>query len=158
MSQPIYHHRQSGRPVPVSPSMAREASMVPTAAEREVVVDSIDVLGPIPATIRVSTFAAPARTSTRPSMVTGTWPELVDLLSVHERREDKDGGGWSPAVFRPGTTRSNANAVEISCAVGDFEHLGPDGYLERTEALDALGLAYCLYSTYTSTPEDPRFR
>src|SRR5829696_5023429 len=51
--------------------------------------------GPLPSTFDISSFPAPATTSTTPTLRTVTLDELVTLLTTHERLPDKDGRGWS---------------------------------------------------------------
>src|SRR5262249_30482370 len=70
----------------------------------------------------VSTFPAPAKTSTRPTRKEIAWRDLVAGLSQHERLSDKDGRGWTAAEYRPGTTRASTTSVTWSCAVGDCDH------------------------------------
>jgi hypothetical protein len=114
--------------------------------------------GPMPASFKISSFPAPATTSTRPTLRIVTLDDLVKLLTTYERRHNKDGRGWSGAIYQPGTTRANANVVEWSVAAGDFDHLSMDDYMELRAGLVDAGLAVILYSTYNSTPEDFRFR
>src|SRR5688500_5204696 len=108
------------------------------------------------ATLRldISTFPAPATTSTAPKYRRIPWAELVALLTHHERRRDKDGAGWSPATYRPGKTRANANVVQWSCAVADVDHQTTADFTALRAHLDALGVAYVIHSTYSSHPPD----
>lgn len=116
------------------------------------------ITGPLPATFKISSFAAPATTSTTPTLREVTLNELVKLLTTHERRRNKDGRGWSGATYKPGTTRANANVVEWSVAGADIEHVTMDESVEMRERLTSAGLAFILYSTYSSNDEDFRFR
>src|SRR5262245_43231984 len=61
--------------------------------------------GPMPASFDISSFSAPATTSTTPTRRTVTMDGLVALLTKHERRRNKDGRGWSGATYKAGTTR-----------------------------------------------------
>jgi len=116
------------------------------------------LVGPMPETFAISSFPAPATTSTTPSRRPVTLDQLVSLLTTHERRRDKDGRAWSGATYRPGSTRANANVIEWSVAAGDFDHLSMDEYMELRESLVAAGVAFVLYSTYGSNDVDFRFR
>jgi hypothetical protein len=113
---------------------------------------------PLELEVAISTFAAPGTTSTTPTRRVMAWPQLVGMLTTHERRRDKDGQGWSPFTYKPGTTRGNANVVESSCAVGDFDHQTPDDYDALKVRLEELDLEYVLHSTYSSTAEELAFR
>ena len=119
---------------------------------------ALEVTGPLPEAFAISTFPAPALTSTTPTKVSVTPAELVAMLTTHERRRNKNGRGWSGATYKAGTTRANDNVVEWSVAVGDFDHLTLDEYLELRERLSNLGLSFILYSTFQSTETDFRFR
>jgi hypothetical protein len=112
----------------------------------------------MPETFKISSFPAPATTSTRPTLRVVTLDQLRTLLGTHERRRDKDGCGWSGATYKPGTTRANANVIEWSVAGADIEHVSMDEYMEMRAGLVGAGLAVILYSTYGSTPENFRFR
>jgi putative DNA primase/helicase len=119
---------------------------------------TLDVTGPMPASFKISSFPAPATTSTRPTLREVTFDELVKLLTTHERRRNKDGRGWSGATYKPGTTRANANVVEWSVAGGDLDHFTMDEYVELRDRLVANGIAFIMYSTFNSTDDDFRFR
>src|SRR5215203_6199195 len=112
----------------------------------------------MPETFAISSFSAPATVMTRPTRRKVTLDQLRSLLTTHERRRDKDGRGWSGAIYKPGTTRANANVVEWSVAGADFDHLSMDEYMEMRAGLVGAGLAVILYSTYGSTPVNFRFR
>jgi hypothetical protein len=116
------------------------------------------LVGPLPDCFAISTFPAPATTSTRPTRRELTWDQLVRLLTTHTERADKDGPGWSGATYKPGTTRAIANVEAWSLAVGDFDHCTRADREALETGLDRLGLAYVIYSTYRNTPEDVRFR
>lgn len=119
---------------------------------------NLDVTGPIPTAITISSFAKPARFMTTPSQRRMTWNQLVLLLSMHERTGDKDGQGWSPLLYKAGTTRANVNVVGQTCAVADFEHLTADDGQAIQQHLASLNLAFCIYSTYQCTADDYRIR
>lgn len=93
----------------------------------------------------------------RPRVEVLSWDALAERLTAHAERESKDGPLWSPASYPPGTTRANANVMELSCAVGDFDLAGD--WLEIREHLRGLRLAWVAHSTHRYKPEDPgRFR
>jgi hypothetical protein len=132
--------------------------MSPASSHEPARVVLSGVTGVMPATFKISLFPAPATTSTRPTLREVTLDELVKLLTTHERRRNKDGRGWSGATYKPGTTRANANVIEWSVAGADFDHLSMDDYMELRAGLVEAGLAFIIYSTFNSTPEDFRFR
>src|SRR5436190_457550 len=119
---------------------------------------NFDVTGPIPDLLAISTYAAPATQSITPTRRDLTWPDLATMLNQHERRPTKDGPGWSPTTYRPGTTRANKNVVEVSAAVGDFDKQTVDDLRAIWRHLEALGLTYCIYSTWSSRPDKLAFR
>lgn len=87
------------------------------------------------------------------------WIELTRLLGRHEVRTDKDGRGWSPATYKPGTTRKNHNVRAVSCFVGDVDHATLDDYGAIKQRVTELDLAFLIYSTYSNNPpDDVRFR
>lgn len=78
------------------------------------------------------------------------------LQSEGHRRGEKDGGAFTLAVYRPGTTRALDN-VEVVTAIGlDLEHVSPARMAEVRGALK--GWEHLVYSTYSHTPELPRYR
>lgn len=96
------------------------------------------------------TFFAGA-TFTRADQRTLAWAELVDLLSRHDVREDKDGRGWSPTKYLPGATRLKANVREVAALVLDVDHADvPRAQLD--------GLAWLAHTTHSHSPDDPRWR
>jgi hypothetical protein len=110
-------------------------------------------------TLAVSFFPAPAKTSTRSTRREMLWTDLAQLLSVHERRLVKNGRGWSPATYTPGTTRANRNVVAISAFVGDVDHATDLDYHAIRERLSTLHVAFTIYSTFQNCPPDDfRFR
>jgi hypothetical protein len=48
--------------------------------------------------------------------------------------------------------------VEVSAAVGDFDHKTVEDYQEIRRRIERLGLTYSMYSTYSSTPDELAFR
>ena len=65
-------------------------------------------------------------TATRATSVALPWPALVDLLTDHRERLDKDGDGWSPARYIPGASRKKENVEAISALVLDVDHTEPE--------------------------------
>ena len=92
-----------------------------------------------------------------PKMKVLPWSELVDLLSRHQIRSDKDGALFSPTVYYSGGTRRNGNVTVLTLAVGDFDRgtVLPERVREH---LAAKGLAFVIYSTHSTTPGLPKFR
>src|SRR5205823_12445971 len=88
------------------------------------------VTGPLPSRFKISRFAAPAKTNTKPRLVELTLAGLAQLLTTHTRRPNKNGRGWSGAIYKPGTTRANANVVEWSVAGAGVEPSRLDEYGE----------------------------
>src|SRR5207244_7092851 len=116
------------------------------------------IAAPTELTLGISEFAAPATTSTLAIRRQFRWPKLAAKLTQHERRQHKDGPGWSPATYESGKTRQNASVLAVSVSVADCDHYTDADYGQLRQRLDGLGLEYVLYSTYQSTPEDLRFR
>lgn len=85
-----------------------------------------------------------------------TWEALVEALSRHEIRNQKDGAAWSPAVYKPGTTRGVKNVDQVSAAVFDLDHLKA----EQVEAIRGKlqGMEYVLHSSFGHSAEDQRLR
>lgn len=79
------------------------------------------------------------------------WDELVDLLTTHEEREEKDGAGWIPASFSQ-PKRANANVTAHELAVFDIDE-DEDCTEEATNALEqrliAKGYAFVIHSTHS---------
>jgi len=67
---------------------------------------------------------------------------------------------WSPALFPesgPKSKRANDNVLKISAIVFDYDH--PGWSAERmAEHLSDLALAHCVYTTWSHTDEEPRYR
>jgi P4 family phage/plasmid primase-like protien len=110
-------------------------------------------------TLRFSLFPEPAATSTTATPYSGRWCDLATLLTRHERRADKDGRGWSPAIYPAGATRKNENVEAVSAFVVDIDHAQFDDLAEIKARLGELGLAAAIYSTFSNDPPDAvRFR
>jgi hypothetical protein len=123
-----------------------------------------------PQHVEIVTFAAPASTTTTPGPATVPWPQLAHRLTRHEQRTDKDGPGWSPAIYRHRRdektggetdellTRAKASIEAVTCAVADVDHAGLDDIGELVEHVRGLGLAAALYSTHSHSSVEPRVR
>jgi len=91
------------------------------------------------------------------------WPEIVAVLSKHERRgtmetaeaAKKRGPLFSPVMYRPGATRGNAGVEGVFAAVADVDcGISPDEFLASFPE----GIEVLVTSTHSSTPEKPKFR
>ncbi len=76
------------------------------------------------------------------------WDELVVRLTHHRVRTEKDGPGWSPAVYAPGATRGKAGIQAVTALVLDVDHQEPLWNL-----LD--GLEYAAHTTWKHRANDP---
>ncbi len=89
-----------------------------------------------------------------------TWPELVERLSQHDRRPGKDGPGWSPATFLPGTKRADENVLELHAMVFDVDKdaegkpLSEDGAESAGRRVRALKLDAVISTTHSHSPPD----
>ena len=123
----------------------------------------VELTGLIPPAIPFVTFTAPASTSITPTPRSTTWDQLARRLTRHERRPDKDGPGWSPAVYkrdkagRP-LTRSKPAVEAVTMATADLDHVEFDDVVQVREHVREMGLAGALYSTHSSTELAPRVR
>jgi hypothetical protein len=109
-------------------------------------------------TYAISFFKAPALTSTTPTLRTLSWDQLTTQFTRHERRPDKNGRGFSPATYKPGTTRANINVLSVCAYVADLDHIDAADLQNVRHEMEARGLAHVLYSTYNSEPDDLRVR
>ena len=119
------------------------------------------------------------RYSTQPIARHSTWPEFYKRLldpdrsrgtlrtaeyhalnasnsdEKERRSEEKDGPAWSPVLYKEGTQRGNQNVLKITAFVGDLDCGEFD--LPSIKARLA-GLEYVVHTTYSHTPEKPKFR
>ena len=72
--------------------------------------------------------------ATRPQQRRVPWDELIMMLTKHSERADRDGPGWSPARYRPDTTRANSNVEAVTAVVFDVDHREPEWW--RLEGLE----------------------
>lgn len=79
------------------------------------------------------------------------WDDLAARLVSFSERDQKDGPGWSPVIYQPGTTRGNENVLQLTAAVIDVDHDEPEwGLLDAFE--------YVAHTTYSHTEKDPHWR
>jgi predicted P-loop ATPase len=82
-----------------------------------------------------------------------TWEELVELLSNHARRPEKDGGLWSPVRIEG--LRDSDNVRAITFAVFDVDHRTRDEVTALAERLAGTEhLAYTTFSHLSGGPDD----
>lgn len=82
------------------------------------------------------------------------WHELVDLLTRHDVREEKDGPLWSPVSIRETSSRKNESVDAVHLAVLDF-----DCGKSLEEVLPALdGFEMVVHTSHSHSPEVPKFR
>ncbi|WP_344762131.1 DNA primase family protein [Actimicrobium antarcticum] len=82
------------------------------------------------------------------------WNEVVETLSKHDVREDKEGRCISFHQLMPGATRANANVELVSAYVIDSD----DGAGLDEIKKPLTGLEYVIYSTHSHTPDKPKYR
>jgi P4 family phage/plasmid primase-like protien len=85
-----------------------------------------------------------------------TWKDLGARLSRFDLRDTKSGPAWSPVRYRDGARRGNAGVESVTVAVSDVDD-GTDPQAVHTR-LAALGFEHRIHSTFSSTPEHPKFR
>ncbi len=95
-------------------------------------------------------------TDNKPRLTRLPREQLVELLSHHDLRPEKDGPLFSPTIYAAGKTRRNENVLALTLAVGDFDD-GTSPELVR-DHLTRLRVWFVIYSTHSSTPEHPKFR
>jgi len=102
-----------------------------------------------PSTLDIALFAS--LRDPRPARESTTWPKLVQLLTRHGERADKDGPMWSPTKYPDGTTRGKASVQSVYALVLDYDHEQPTWAAFET-------YAYVAHTTHRHTPEAPRWR
>ena len=114
---------------------------------------STDTLAPLP----VVTYKH--KLDNAPRQDVRTWGELQKGLTRHNSREAKDGPAWSPTEYVPGRPRGNAHVITVSCFVADVDDgTRPADLWDRWQTPSGRPLAWCLHSSYSSTPEQPKYR
>ena len=96
------------------------------------------------------------KTDNRPKPHDDDWLQIAEKFARRHFRTEKDGPLFSPASFKPGSTRGKENVVEVSMLVLDFDK-GHD-HTQFTDHWAELGLAFVVYSTFSHSPEFPKWR
>ncbi|MYN30292.1 DNA primase family protein [Duganella levis] len=91
----------------------------------------------------------------RPQSHEVDWSELVSLFSVHDEREEKEGGAFSGAEFVPNTTRKKENAVQVNFVVLDIDSGNKDAFIARCKQQ---GWTCIIYSTFSHVTGNDCFR
>lgn len=97
-----------------------------------------------------------------PARITRTatlrWPQVIELLRESPETTDKAARGWFiPARFSP-SYRDSENFVERTALTLDFDHVTPEQAARFPDILEREGLAAYGYTTWSHTPEKPRWR
>ncbi len=104
----------------------------------------------------ISTFESITATAARHETV--TWAELAQRLTKHAVVPDKTAAAcWSPARFDP-PIRRGEHVVEVALLAVDLDSATPEVLQQIAANLRARGLAYASHSTWSHTPERPRWR
>jgi P4 family phage/plasmid primase-like protien len=102
--------------------------------------------------VSLSTFGS-AKDNAPKKLVT-TWGVVQKQLTTFKQRAQKDGGAWSPAIYFEKTKRGNENVQGVCFFVADIDDgTAPSELIPLWE-----GLAWCLHSSFSSTPEKPKWR
>jgi P4 family phage/plasmid primase-like protien len=109
-------------------------------------------------TFDFSTFRAKADNTPKPQTL--PWRGVCNLLAARRFRETKDGALISGASYPTGATRGNENADFVSLAILDFDGGATRESIETgvSRLNNGDGAAAFLYSTFSHTPETPKFR
>lgn len=98
---------------------------------------------------------------TSPSVITSTkrleWATFAGwLTAIPPEHDDKAARGWyCPVEFSP-AYRDSDNFVGRYALTFDFDHVGKDAWQRVLDTWD--GLAFAMYTTWSHTEENPRFR
>lgn len=84
-----------------------------------------------------------------------SWGELRTRLMKFEIRDSKAGSLWSPVSYTPNTTRGNSNVETVYAAVMDVDQAVEPTYIVQKLAGT---FEFVIHSTFSSTPEHPKFR
>lgn len=111
-----------------------------------------------PQTFEFSRFNS--RSDNAPRAARLDWRGLCALLQRRSTRAQKDGPLLSGACYPTGTTRGNDGVSAVSLAILDFDDGTPQSEIEAGAASlnSGAGAAAFIYSTYSHTPEAPKFR
>lgn len=92
-------------------------------------------------------------------VVEATWPQMVKFFErAPARTDDKSSAGWySFAEFEP-AYRDSDNFRERHALTFDYDHVTQAQLDEVFAAIEMLGYAAFAYTTWSHTPEKPRWR
>jgi hypothetical protein len=111
-------------------------------------------VGALPASFSIALYRRASDPRAAQRML--TWLELVACLRASDERSGKDGPMISPARLEPGAKRGNASVVDVCAFVCDFDGgLAPEFLASH---LRALGVAFVIHSTFSSTADRPKLR
>lgn len=90
----------------------------------------------------------------------GTWRSFVASLveEGHERRKTKDGPLFSLVRLKDGKTRANEHVAEVHGWALDLDQADDEQIAGTLAALNAAGLAYVCYSTFSDSPKQQKLR
>lgn len=106
------------------------------------------------------TFFAGKRSNTPQFAREGTWRVFVSSLveDGHERRADKDGQLFSLYRLKDNAKRSNGNVADVWGWALDLDKASEEQITSSLAALNAAGLAYVCYSTFSDSPKQQKLR
>lgn len=95
------------------------------------------------------------RTDTHPTPQSGSWDDLVTLLTRPRVSATKEGPGWLPVVFKEGAQgRTNEDVKQITLLVLDVDgELELDGLAEQLK-----GKNWLVHTSYSHAADDPHWR
>ena len=109
--------------------------------------------------IRITFFKGPATNVTPSCTKRLQFDDFAERLS-RPQHGPKDGSYFVRGVCR--SDRSNDNMVSAWLAVVDADHGADDGpcpeFGHAVSALESIDYEYCLYTSFSHTPENPRYR
>ncbi|GAO97667.1 hypothetical protein Cva_00303 [Caedimonas varicaedens] len=112
-------------------------------------------------TIRFSLFKGGVQ-DVHPVLQTFTLQQMADFITPHdvpELQKEERQTLFSMVVFQPNTTRKKENVATMTGVVFDFDN--KDAFIPIEEVLDRLNekhILYYWYTTWSHTPERPRWR
>jgi len=106
----------------------------------------------VPGPIAISLFPG-GKTDTSPQPYEfASWEAFCQWFTTVQatdlKKEEGRIGGWSPVVYKPGTSRAAENTVEITVMVLDLDEGDYSGIPERMA-----GLSWCIAPTYSHAPD-----
>src|SRR5690606_22332342 len=87
----------------------------------------------------------------------GAFVERFDRLG-HEIRAEKDGALVSLVQLRPGTTRSNANSLQVTGVGLDGDEATKEQFEDTRRRLERDNVAYLYYTTFSHQPPKCKYR